>query len=267
MARLVGKNGNVYVGVTTIDDCDDAWNEQVDADVTASLDNSDYKVGTGSAKFACADGLANGDIIASEAISADLSACSAVMFFIKSSVNITTAGNLQLLLDEHAMCASPLALDIPALTANTWKFCRVEAALTDYSAAISVGLKLNANDPGAFNLWIDSIQAAKAVAGMKSWKLDMTVDIVDTTGFDSGGYRTFASVLKSWSGSFEGFKDGAPLTIGSVVGLELRESATATQQYRGTAIITGSHPSVAVDGMNLIAYDFTGVGAIEIATA
>ena len=267
MARLAGKNGNVYVGVTTIDDCEDAWSEQVDSDVTASADTSAYKVGSASAKFICAAGLANGDIIASEVISADLSAGTAVMFWAKSTVNITTAGDLQLLLDEDAACASPLAMDIPALVANTWKYCRITADLSDYNAAISVGLKLTANDPGAFTLNIDHIQAAKAIAGIKSWKLDQIVDVVDTTGFDSSGHRTFVPILQGWSGSFEGYKDGAPLTIGSVVGLELQQSSTATQQYRGTAIINGSHPSVSVDGLNVISYDFTGVGPIEIATA
>jgi hypothetical protein len=268
MARLAGKTGNVYVGVTTIEDCEDVWNEQVDADVTASLDTSDYKVGSGSAKFICAAGIANGDIVASEAISStDLTGCTAVMFWAKSTVNITTAGDLQLLIDEDALCANPLALDIPALVANTWKFCRITADFTDYNAAISVGLKLTANDPGAFTLNIDHIQAAKAVAGIKSWKIDQIVDVVDTTGFDSSSHRTFLPVLHGWSGSFEGYKDGAPLTHGSVVGLELQQSATATQQYRGTAIITGAHPSVSVDGLNLISYDFQGVGPIEIATA
>lgn len=268
MARLAGKTGSVYVGVTTIEDCEDAWNEQVDSDVTASLDTSDYKVGSGAAKFVCAAGIANGDIIASEVISStDLTACSAVMFWAKSSVNINAAGDIQLLIDEDPACASPLALDIPALVANTWKFCRITADFTDYNAAISVGLKLTANDPGAFSLWVDHIQAAKAVAGIKSWTLNQIADVVDTTGFDSSGHRTFTSVLKGWNGSFEGYKDGAPLTIGSIVGLELAQSSTATQQYRGTAIITGSHPSVSVDGLNLISYDFTGVGPLEVATA
>lgn len=267
MSRLAGKTGNVYVGVTTIEDCEDAWNEQVDSDVTASADTSAYKVGSASAKFICAAGLANGDIIASEVISADLSACTEVLFWMMSTVNISTAGDLQLLLDEDAACASPLAMDIPALTANTWKFCKIAADLSDYDAAISVGLKLTANDPGAFTLYIDHIQGAKAISGIKSWKLDQVVNIQDTTGFDSSGHRTFSAVLKEWSGSFEGYKDGAPLTIGSVVGLELQQSSTATQQYRGTAIINSSHPSVSVDGLNVISYDFTGVGPIEIATA
>ena len=269
MGRLAGYGGSVYVGVQTIEDCEDIWNEYVDADVTASLDTTDYKVGSGSAKFVCpAVGLANGDIIASEVVtSMDLTACNAVLFWAKSSVNITTAGDLQLLIDEDVLCASPLALNVPVLVANTWKFCKATADFTGYNATISVGLKLTANDPGAFNLWVDHIQAAKAIAGIKSWKLDYTFDVLDVTGFDSGGSRVFVPTLKGWAGSFEGFKDGAPLTIGTVVGLELQESSTATQQYRGSAIITGLHPSTSVDGLAVVSYDFQGTHGLEIPTA
>lgn len=267
MARVSGYGGSVYVGIVDIDTCEDAWNEQVDGDVTASLDTTDYKVGSGSAKFVLAAEIANGDIIASEVVSCNLSACTEVLFWMKSSVNITTAGDLQLLLDEHALCASPLALDIPTLTANIWKLCKVTGTLTDYDATISVGLKLTANDPGACSLWIDNIQGAKAIAGIKSWTLDQTVDALETTGFDSSGHRTYVAGLDSWSGSFEGYKDGAPLTIGSVVGLELQESSTATQQFRGSAIIMGLHANVSADGVATYSYDFQGTDKLEIATA
>jgi len=268
MARLFGgTSGDVYVASALIEDCEDAWNEQVDGDVTASLDNSDYKVGSGSVKFVCAAGLADGDIIASEVIvSLDISTYSQVMLWVKSSVNIATAGDLQLLLDEHALCASPLALDIPILVANTWKLCKIAATLTDYDATISVGVKLTANDPGAFNLWLDEIRAAKRVAGIKSWTLDQVMDALDTTAFDSGGHRQFIPGLDAWSGSFEGYKDGAPLTIGTVVHLELRESSTATQQFRGSAIITGLHVNTSVDGLVTYGYDFQGTDLLEIAS-
>jgi len=268
--RVVGYGGSVYIGSQLIEDCEDIWNEYVDAQVTASADTTDFKVGIASAKFVCpADGLANGDIIASEVITPaiDISSYDKVMFWAKSSVAINTAGDLQILLDEDALCASPVTVNIPILSANTWKFCSVATTLTDYNATISVGLKLTANDPGAFNVWIDEIRAAKTIAGVKSWKLDYVFDVVETTGFDSGGAKTYSPTLKGWSGSFEGYKDGAPLTIGTIVGLELQESSTSTQQYRGSAIITGLHPSVSVDGLAVVSYDFQGTHGLEIPTA
>lgn len=109
--------------------------------------------------------------------------------------------------------------------------------------------------------------AAAAVAGIKSWKLDEVSDALDSTGFDSAGDRYYKAGLNGWSGSFEGFKDGAPLAKGAEVAIELKQSATATQKYTGTVIITGVHPSVAVDGLNLCSYDFMGTGALVVATA
>ena len=267
MSRLAGTGGNVYIATQLIEDCEDAWNELVDADVTASLDNADYKVGSGSAKFVCAAGIANGDIIATEAItSMDLTAYDTVLAHIKSSVAINTAADLQLLLDEHASCASPLALDIPALVANTWKLCHMAADFTGYDATISVGLKLTANDPGAFTLNIDEIRAAKQVAGIKAWTLDYVAEAIEVTGFDSAGVRQYIPGPTSWSGSFDGFKDGAPLTIGTVTHIELRESSTSTQQWRGSCIITGVHPNVASDGAVTYSYDFTGTGELTAST-
>ena len=39
-----------------VENCEDAWNEQVDGDCTATLDAADFKVGAGSAKFEIAVG-------------------------------------------------------------------------------------------------------------------------------------------------------------------------------------------------------------------
>ena len=108
--------------------------------------------------------------------------------------------------------------------------------------------------------------AAAAVGGMKSWTLDYTYDALEGTGFDSSGHRVYTVGLDGWSGSFEGNKDSAPLTIGTEVALILKESATATQKWSGQAIITGSHPATAVDGLVTYAYDFQGTGALTIAT-
>jgi hypothetical protein len=89
---------------------------------------------------------------------------------------------------------------------------------------------------------------------------------LDTTGFDSSGHRNYLPGLDGWSGSFEGYKDGAPISIGTEVALLLKQSATATQDWGGQAIITGSHPGISVDGLSVISYDFQGTGAITVPT-
>lgn len=106
-----------------------------------------------------------------------------------------------------------------------------------------------------------------SVAGIKSWKLDFTYDALEGTGFDSIGVKVYKSGLRGWSGSFEGYKDGVPLTIGTEIALDLEESQTGGQLYTGQAIITGLHPSVSTDGLAVVSYDFQGTAGLVIATA
>lgn len=144
----------------TLENCEDVWNELVDADATVSI-STDAKEGTYSNKFVIAAGMAAGDIIATEAIATvDISSATHVKFWIKCSVN-TSDADLQLLIDETASCATPSeVLDVPSLTANTWQEVTValSAAAADLDAIISVGLKYTV-DIGACDIYIDDIRA------------------------------------------------------------------------------------------------------------
>ena len=111
-----------------------------------------------------------------------------------------------------------------------------------------------------------TVAGGSAIAGIKSWKVDYTFDALEGTGFDSSGAKVYTPGLKGWSGSFEGYKDGAPLTIGTEIALVLKESATGTQQYSGQAIVNGLHQSSGVDGLVSTGYDFQGTGALTVAT-
>jgi len=108
--------------------------------------------------------------------------------------------------------------------------------------------------------------AASTVAGIKSWTVDYVSDALETTDFADSGKRTYVVGLSGWSGSFEGFKDAAPTSIGSLVALVLQESTTAGQSWSGSGILTGSHETVAVDGVVTISYDFQGTGTLTAAT-
>ena len=109
--------------------------------------------------------------------------------------------------------------------------------------------------------------AASTVGGIKSWTIDYTIDALETTDFADVGVKSYIAGISGWSGSFEGYKDGAPTAIGAIIALKLRESTNATQQYTGQAILTGSHETVAIDGVVSIAYDFQGTGALVPASA
>jgi len=164
-------------GSLEVEDCEDTWDELQDGDVTHSVDATDYKVGAKSVKWVCADALAAGDIIATETIALDLATASyeGIRMWIKSSVD-TVAGNLKLLLDEDANCASPSeTLSIPALEADEWiqvnmNFASVGDA--DLDTLISVGVEFDA-DLGECTIHIDDLNAVLEVA--QAAERDITV--------------------------------------------------------------------------------------------
>ena len=266
MARIAGKGGNVYVAPQLVENCEDAWSAD-DAAVTASLDSADYRSGSGSAKFVITAALSSSTLAAHEDISSlDLTDYTAVMCWLKTSVALD-AGDWQILLDDTSGCVSPIEeLDIPAIEADTWTPIRMTLATpASLGAVVSVGLK-QITDKGAMNLWIDDVRASVAVAGMKSWSLDQKVETIDVTGFDSDGVKEFVAGTSEWAGSFEGFKDGVPLAIGTQVFVELRESSTSTQQFRGAAIITGRSAKTDITGAVTYSYTFQGLHALTIPT-
>ena len=118
------------------------------------------------------------------------------------------------------------------------------------------------------------VDAASEVVGIKSWTLDYVVDTKETTDFDDGqatnSPRTFVPGLSSWSGTFEGYKDGAPLTLGfsaTAITIKLYESQTADQYWTGSCFLTGQHITVDVDGVVSYTYDFQGTGELTEAAA
>lgn len=144
----------------TLEDCEDTWNEITNANVTVAVDNTDKKYGTNSVKLTVAAASVANEILAAEAIPAtNISGGSAIRLWIKCSV-ATAAGDLQLLLDDTALCASPVhALTIPALVANTWTQVEIayNGAIAGSTAIISVGLK-QVTDIGACTIWIDDVE-------------------------------------------------------------------------------------------------------------
>ena len=153
-----------------IHNCDVVWDELVDGDVTASSDESFEKEGTGCLKLVVAAGCGAGDILATMDIpSLDLSNTNELEIWIYSTTALD-AGDLQVLLDNTANCASPLeSLDIPATTASTWTRHVITLANPQSdTAVISVGLKM-VTDKGAFTLYADDIRGVDG--NSRQWRL------------------------------------------------------------------------------------------------
>jgi microcystin-dependent protein len=141
-----------------VDDCEDTWNESTAANVTSEVDASDFKVGSNSVKLTVGSAVTAGTILATEVISSvNLRPYSSIYVWVKSSVT-ASAGDLQLLLDDTANCASPVyTLNMPALVANVWK--RVKLDLTHPTndvSMVSIGVKM-VNDLGSFVLRLDDV--------------------------------------------------------------------------------------------------------------
>ncbi len=119
------------------------------------------------------------------------------------------------------------------------------------------------------------VGASTAIAGINQWSMDYTVDMIETTDFSVSGVATYIPGVNRWSGTFSGFKDGAPKGLGTVnsVDLWLIESASAAiasseaKAWKGTAFISGIHPTTNFDGIVSYAYDFQGNGSLTVPTS
>lgn len=153
---------NITKGVV-VEDCEDAWT--ANANVTCSADTTYLWRGTYSAKMVVAAAFTTGVASYEDFTAANLTTYTNLHFYIRSSV-ATSAGDLQLLLDDTSGCVSALeTLDVPALTANTWKEVSVAFVTpANLTAVISVGLNI-ATDLGAIDVYIDDVRATDVETG------------------------------------------------------------------------------------------------------
>ena len=158
--------------------CGTTFDEKTDGDFTQSLDTKDRKQGSQALKMVIASGASAGDFVTDSITSLNLSKYDTIEMWVKSTV-ATSSGNLKLLLDNTAACASPLeTLSIPALSADTWTFVRMSMANPETDTAIiSVGLEYD-SDLGACTVWIDDIVAVAndtaewTTLDRRNWKID-----------------------------------------------------------------------------------------------
>ncbi len=120
------------------------------------------------------------------------------------------------------------------------------------------------------------VGASTAIAGINQWSMDYTVDMLEITDFSVSGVAAYIPGVSRWSGTFSGYKDGAPKALGTAntVNLWLIESASTTgvasteaKAWTGTAYISGVHPTTNFDGIVSYAYDFTGAATLTVPTS
>ncbi len=189
---------------TLLHSCNAAFDETVDSDITVTVDTEDKKRGTGSNKFVIAAGASAGDIATDSISSKDISKYDYLECWVKSTV-ATSAGNLKILLDDSASCASPIeTLEVPALTANTWTYVRIALANPETDTAIiSIGLEYD-SDLGACQVRLDDIKVVQndttewTIFPKHLWRIDRNArDLILT---DSGRLEAGYSLLKIQGG-------------------------------------------------------------------
>ena len=188
------------ISFTRLHSCNTAFDETVDSDITVTVDTQDKKQGTGSNKFVIAAGASAGDIATDSISSKDISKYDYLEGWIKSTV-ATSAGNLKILLDDSASCASPIeTLNVPALSADTWTYFRVALANPETDTAIiSIGLEYD-SDLGACQVRLDDLKLVQndtaiwEIFPKHLWKIDRSSrDLILT---DSGKFEAGYSMLK-----------------------------------------------------------------------
>ena len=149
------------ISSTILHSCNAAFDETVDSDITVTVDTEDKKRGTGSNKFVIAGAATGGEIATDSITSKDISKYDYLECWVKSTV-ATSSGNLKILLDDSASCASPKeTLDVPALAADTWTYVRMALSNPELNTAIiSIGLEYDA-DLGACQVRLDDIKVVE----------------------------------------------------------------------------------------------------------
>lgn len=168
-------------GVTrlVVESCESAWT--AGSNVTATLDTTDYQVGSGAANLAVDVAATAGQILGYRNFtSVNLSSYTRLHFRIKSTVALS-AGDLQIVVDDTNNCASPLeSLNVPQLNANTWASFDVALATpANLTAVVSVGVKM-AVDKGAFTVLVDDIR----VTGTFSERIFMNINTISSVPSD-----------------------------------------------------------------------------------
>jgi len=144
--------------VKQLHNCNTAFDDSVDSDFTITADTEDYKTESASNKIVIAVGASAGDTASDTITSVNISKYDYIEFWIKSSV-ATSAGNLKI----HLVDAGGIeeSLDVPALTANVWKYCRVAlVAPYDNTAITQVRFEYD-SDLGACVVHLDDIKVVK----------------------------------------------------------------------------------------------------------
>jgi flagellin-like protein len=166
--ELVGSVKATSVAATSIDTFESPGSWVASANITVATDTSDYKQGSNAADITVAAGFATGLAAYRNNTAVNLTSPQhySLQVWVKSSAG-TSAGDYQIVLDDTDGCGSTLeAIDLPALTAATWKQVTIDLATpTADTAIVCWGLTVVVDDGGQV-LTFDNLEAPKEVTAI-----------------------------------------------------------------------------------------------------
>jgi hypothetical protein len=238
--------------------CNAAWDESVNANVTVTADTETKVEGTGSVKLAVGADVAAGEILATDNITSTgsnyLYDKYLLGFWLYTSIALD-AGDLQILLDDTANCASPLEIiNVTATRAGRWMFIQVPLANPSLDlAVVSVGLK-QVVDKGAYDIYIDEIAAYRG-----GTNTTITNNVIEGY-YDSSAaaWKTGTLLWFTWP-SDNVLIQGNTLKNAGTHGINfyLPETGTYSSCYSNNVTITGNY----IENVSMIdSNDFIGWG-------
>lgn len=107
-----------------------------------------------------------------------------------------------------------------------------------------------------------SVSGPTGASEVKDFTINLTTEALDTTSFDSGGYREFIEGLKGATGSFTS-QGTAPVSRGICTAtFKTKSSGGAT--IAGSILVSQAAVSTPVEGVVTCACDFSFTGSITI---
>ena len=201
-------------------------------------------------------------IIGSKSIaSADLSTRDAITVWLRCSADVAF-GEMQFLLDNTALCASPIeTLNVPVLVANKWTRVVFRLSATeDDTAIISIGVQVIGNnqnsDLGAYTLDIYQPRIFDEFEGRKAFSITHSVDSMEETDYQSNACKEFKVTTSNWNVTIEGHKEGPPpLLKGQSYLFAFVESNSIGQAFVGEGFYSGFTP--AGNFSDIVQYPYT----------
>ena len=196
--------GNWHVLGLTLQDCESSGDWTPSANVTAA-DSTDGKKGTYSLQLTVADGFTTGILAYTNFGSMSLLDRSAVGFWIKSTVSLDS-GDLSIVVSESADGAKSgtySEINIPAISSDTWTYCRISNDFSDHDSVVSLGVYQNV-DKGSVVIKIDDIKALRSFSGTTSNRIDWVIAASPDWG-ERVVITNGVNPIITWNGSSEDY--------------------------------------------------------------